>query len=465
MQMLGSTLALAGCGEFDYRGRSVKSAAIEPGPSNPLATRQQIEAEDLAIHLYGSSAVQQAMERGRQIMRRDPRAATESGQATVESDLQELSFAACAITAVADPTDPKVYWSINLPHRWFGRSVPGSRCGIDNPDNAYRLIALHEQSSYRLTGRVPPEPPADVSFTVFPVWPGVIDAEGIFPAALGGISLKEIELDASGHFALSLDATPAQGRRNHVQLKPGTCNLFVRDSMSDWSRETPLYLAIERLSGPAAPPEPRDQAALVQQAARNVDRSVRFWLDLPSKYYYLAGPNRMAVTTNPAIAKGGQFTGNSHFELTDDQAYVLTLAPQDAAYVSVQLADLYGASLEYADHTSSLNASQVVANADGTLTYVLSRRDPGVHNWLDPVGLDRGLIMFRYQGYDAERLRLDAAVQMERVVALSQLDTVLPAHTRRVTLGERRRQLAERRAAYDRRLVETPFGNLPPTHS
>jgi hypothetical protein len=429
-----------------------RPASTDAARGNPLATKDQVALEDLAMRLYRSPPVKQAMERGRQIMRADPRAGSASGGATLELDLDELAFGACAVAACNHPADPKVYWAINMPHRWFGRDVPGSRCGIDNPDNAYRWIAIDDQSSYVVTGYLPPTVPVDVTFTVFPVWPGVIEAkDGIFPAALGGISLKEIAVE-SGMFKLSLDPSPANGRRNHVQVKPGATLLFVRDSMSDWSRETPIYLSVERVSGP--PAQARDASALNEIAAKHVDVAARFWLDLPAHYYYHGEANRLFTTTNPAIAKGGQFTGNGHFKLGADEAYVLTLDPLGTAYLGVQLADLYGASLEYAQHTSSLTQSQMAPNADGTLTYVLSIQDPSVYNWLDPTGLDAGLFMFRYQGYDPAKVSVDKAIRAERVVKLGELESVLPKGMRRVTAAERRGQLAERAASYSRRLSE-----------
>ena len=421
---------------------------------NPLATRDQLALEDLAMRLHRSQPVREAIARCRQLMQADPRSRTASGEATLEVDLNEQSFLACGVTAAANPDDPKVYWGLNLPHKWFGRDVAGSRTGIDNPDNVYRMIEIVAQSSYVITGHVPAIPPADVSFTIFPVWPGVIDAKGgVFPPALGGITLKELDIDRSGAFTLSLDPSPAAGRRNHLQVKPGANVVFVRDSMADWARETPLYLSVKRVSGPPVK-APRDEEALCRVAAENVERSVRFWLDLPAHYYYRGEVNRLVTVSNPAFAKGGQFTANGNLDLGPDEAYVLTLDPLGADYVSVQLADLFGSSLDYAHHTASLGESQMAPNADGTITYVVSLKDPGVYNWLDPVGLDRTLFMFRYQGYDPDRVTPEAAIRLEKTVKVSELGKVLPRETRWVTAQERREQLAERLAAYDRRLSE-----------
>jgi hypothetical protein len=374
----------------------------------------------------------------------------------VDHDLAELSFQACYIAAIDTPDDPKVFWGINMPRRWFGRDVPGSRCGIDNPDSVYRMISIDSQSTYVVAGRVLGTPPVNVSFTVFPVWPGLIDsASGEFPPALGGVSLKDLDVDASGSFTLTLSPSPAKGQRNHVQLRPGAKALFIRDTMSDWARETPLYLSVKRVDGPP-PKVRRDEETLSQVAAKNVEQSARYWAALPAHYYYRTGPNELSVKENPAFAKGGQYTANGNFLLKEDEAYVFTLDPLGAGYLGVQLADLYGAALDYAHHTSSLTQAQMATNADGTLTYVLSIKDPGVYNWLDPTGLDRGLYMFRYHAYDPDKLTPEAAIRMEKTVKLSELDSVLPKGTRRVTPEERRQQLAERLSAYNRRLDETP---------
>jgi hypothetical protein len=63
--------------------------------------------------------------------------------------------------------------------------------------------------------------------------------------------------------------------------------------------------------------------------------------------------------------------------------------------------------------------------------------------------------MFRYQGYDPDTVSVDKAIRSEQVVKLAALERVLPREIRRVTAEERRRQLAERLASYNRRLSET----------
>lgn len=88
---------------------------------------------------------------------------------------------------------------------------------------------------------------------------------------------------------------------------------------------------------------------------------------------------------------------------------------------------------------------------DGTAAYVVSRRDPGVHNWLDPNGLRETLFVARWQ-----RLPRDAARKPSiavTLVKLRKLDDLLPPDVARVTAQERRAQLDERLAHYRLRLV------------
>jgi hypothetical protein len=130
---------------------------------SPLATAAQREIEAQALRLFESAAMQGAIDRLRPLFVADPRSQTASGRTTLEQNLREIAFSAATCAASMDPARPRIVWTINLPHRWFGLDVPGSRYGVDNPDNIYRVAAIDEVSTYELQGRVPPEPAPDVS--------------------------------------------------------------------------------------------------------------------------------------------------------------------------------------------------------------------------------------------------------------------------------------------------------------
>ena len=85
--------------------------------------------------------------------------------------------------------------------------VLGSRHGVDNPDNLYRVIAVDARSHYELRGRVPAHPGPDVSFTVFSAYPG----NGADSHSLGVLTLADLDLDAEGRFMLEVDPVAPEG--------------------------------------------------------------------------------------------------------------------------------------------------------------------------------------------------------------------------------------------------------------
>jgi hypothetical protein len=76
-----------------------------------------------------------------------------------------------------------------------------------------------------------------------------------------------------------------------------------------------------------------------------------------------------------------------------------------------------------------------------------------VHNWIDPCDLGEGILTLRMAEFPDSRPNDDLSAQ-SRVVPLASLRDELPAETRWVSPAERAEQLAERAAAYKRRLPE-----------
>ncbi len=102
---------------------------------------------------------------------------------------------------------------------------------------------------------------------------------------------------------------------------------------------------------------------------------------------------------------------------------------------------------------ASLNRAQARPNPDGTITYVIAARDPGVHNWIDASGLTEGWMMTRWQGVPAGT---DPAGLIRSVAAVAEADlaAALPAGMPQATLESRAAQIAGRIADHALRLVE-----------
>ena len=111
---------------------------------------------------------------------------------------------------------------------------------------------------------------------------------------------------------------------------------------------------------------------------------------------------------------------------------VIDVSDGGAAYFVVPTGNIWGTTLDIVNRTSSLNKAQSVPNADGTYTYVLSRPDPGVHNWIDPCGMGEGILTLRMAEFPGGRPNDDLSAK-SRVVPLSSLRDELPAETKWVT--------------------------------
>jgi hypothetical protein len=156
------------------------------------------------------------------------------------------------------------------------------------------------------------------------------------------------------------------------------------------------------------------------------------------------------------VREGGRWGiyAAGHFKLADDEALVLTVDALGGQYLAVQLANSWLGSLDYIRHPASLNSAQSAPNADGSYTFVISPRDPGVRNWLDTTGLHEGSLFIRWQKLPQPLNPNSNAVREVKVVKLSELAMALPADSQKVTPKERKKLLLERAAAYERRFSE-----------
>lgn len=415
-----------------------------------LSTPGQLERERQALELLASEPMKRATDALEQLLLADARAKTPSGRATARRAAESTAAAAAYAIVGEDPARPVLFWGANAPHRWFGMSLPRAGYGIENPDNIYRSVQVDGTSRYVIRGRMPKSGPIEQHYTVMDQNPGASKAMSIEGAEfVATLRSDALEVDEGGRFTITIDAEPAEGRPNHLQIpREGRFPLHVRDLFSDWSSQDPIALDIRREAGPDAGPIP----SVAEQAERAAKRALQmgsFWVAWNERFLYSRPANEIDT---PRERPGGRgLSASAHFALGHDEALVLTLDPLGARSLGVQLADPWGVAYEYVDRTSSLNAAQSIANTDGTYTFVLATDDPGVHNWLDPEGQDAGILVLRWQVLPGE-FDLAKAIRMARVVPRAKLAEALSAATRFVTPTERMRQRAERALAYARRL-------------
>jgi hypothetical protein len=409
--------------------------------SDPVATAAQHEQELAALELIEHPVVKAAYQSVAQTWLGRAKA-TPAMRERFEDAFAEVMFSAAIWSSNQDKLRPKVSCITRLAHPVEGRRIPGSRWGIDNPDSVYRVIPISGDERYEIHGRVGEHRMTENYFTLWDANMGTVDV-------LNG---RTMEVDSDGSFTITVDADAANGRPNHVQTTSAAHEFYVRDVLLDWSRDDPNYFEVQRLGGPpGTPARSRDEqadatAAMMEYFANFTGKLSHGVSKMPPNHFNLAwSADKVGAMRNQVYVMG-------RFELAPDEAFVVDVNDGGAEYFTVPLSNIWGTTLGIVDRTGSLNKAQSVANGDGSYTYVISPSDPGVVNWIDSDGLGEAILTLRMAEFGEAGPREDLGAH-GRVVKLDRLDTEVP-DLPRVTPQQRKAELADRRAAYLRRLPE-----------
>jgi hypothetical protein len=413
---------------------------------NPIATVDQRELEATALRLLTRPQMQKARTTASVLWRNAVAYPARDQMTRFENMIDEYMFHYALRAANSDAGYPKIARFMAPAHRWFGRDVPGSRWGGDSPDFIYRMIPIAHGGRYELRGRATCSDPPLVNYalmannTAMPVTQGLLD----------GFNMPTNE---HGEFVLSIDATPADGRANHLQTQPGADHLLVRDALGDWLAQKPNALRVRRLDAPDHAPLSDEE--LAPHATRNV-------LECLCYTYYCTQsgsgqpPNHVRAPSSSA-AFGGmatQWSTKGNLCLEEDEALIVTANAAGALFRNVMLTDAFHMSLNYWSHTASLNMTQMAADEDGRFTYVVAHQDPGIHNWLDTGGLRRTIFGHRWQAFPPDGPG-ETPTLLARAVKFTNLEKELPQGVKRIDTAGRREQIAQREAGFKRRFIDS----------
>jgi hypothetical protein len=418
-----------------------------------LATPDQQSVEARALKIVALPQVKEQIEASERAFADLPIASDPEAKRALRPAVEELAFATALDAADSDTERPKIVWAFTAPRTWLGHAVPGSRWGIDNPDNVYRLIPVDGASKYVVTVHTHAPAPIQYSFLVYDSFVGEDGRQAHLDTPVAGLRDRDIKVGADGSFKITVDNAPANGRENHIQTNENARVLLVRNTFNDWQHQIPLDVSIRRAGAPAHDPltdqEVAHRAAGLLKAATD---TILGW----EKSGFAA--NKAVNTISKPAARGGGwgFAANGNFKIAEDEALVVTLDPLNAKYVGFDLTNPWLVSLEHVRGTGSLNNTQAQTSRDGTITYVIAAKDPGVYNWLSTSGLHSGNILIRWQVLPESTTTAEGAVRSTKVVKLSDLSAALPADARRVTAPERQRLIDQRAIAYSHRYSTTP---------
>lgn len=257
---------------------------------------------------------------------------------------------------------------------------PFTKMGLDNPDTMYfgtRVQAGHE---YVVTGRRGTT--TDVSFQLL----GGEYTDEVVPDSETAFDDRKLDIAADGTFEWRF--TPAEPSQ-----------LVIREVYNDWSAQRGSF-AIARTDTAGTAPDPLSRTLIEKRfsvAGKQLVQRVKTWLQFPKWFYDNLPVNTL---TAPRLTPGGlatQYSSVGHYDITPDQAIIITLPVSDAPYLGFQLGSLWYISLDYINHQTSLNGTQAQADPDGKIRIVVAERNPGVTNWCETLGHSRGYLQFRWQ--------------------------------------------------------------------
>jgi hypothetical protein len=317
--------------------------------------------------------------------------------------------------------------------------------GLDNPDCLYSYTRLRGDRSYRISGD-----PGTACHLELQVNTGHF-GDGDFAGwqAVSARTRDDLQRADDGTISILLAPDAHRGRDGDwMALDDRASFLLMRQYFDDWESERPADLVIEPLDAPYPPPLLR-----TDQIAEHLD-TLMTWLETGARCWADLGtglangePGLVVPFLPPDDAAGlkGQAYGMGPFRCAPDEAVVLELEPPDCRMWSLSLSNGFWESLEAGARQSSLNGSQATVDPDGRVRIVISQDDPGVANWLDPCGWERGTLAVRY-------LKPDQVPAVEyQTIPRNALDDHLPDGTAGVSPAERHVVLERRRRALTRR--------------
>jgi hypothetical protein len=362
-----------------------------------------------------------------------------------EQDLVEgLDYLAGSIRAALAAA-----WGYERDFPFFVRSAtPYTKVGLDNPDTLYFSARIRDDAEYVVTGRRGAT--ADLSFQILN---GDYTPADV-PDSLSAFDDRAIEIGPDGTFELRIGPARADAGPNYFALGPRASMLLVREVWSDWSSR-PGTIAIHRVDRLGEAPELADEVKLGKRynaAGKSLVQQLKTFLQFPEWFYLKQPVNTM---NEPRLTPGGlatQYSSAGHYELTDDEALIITVPASDAPYQGFQLGTMWYISMDFVNHQTSLTADQAHHDPDGLLRFVVSARDPGLANWLETTGHDRGYLQIRWQRTSREFTPADGP-RVEKV-RFDELADKLPHYEQaRVTPDEWRARIAARQGAVANRML------------
>lgn len=313
--------------------------------------------------------------------------------------------------------------------------------GGPDPDYVYLTTEIDPDGVYRISGYRGTSRFVEITQQAFDM---------MSPAHMDGGTplnvthdLDDLTIGDDGYFSVVLSAErPSDHRGDWWPLNPKASRLLMRKCACDWNREIDASVAIDRIDDGGEDMTPEEIARRFSDLNAWIDGMISFDMQLVRYYREHHGINVLLRSTK--IDEMGGLPQQAYYdgihEIDDDEALIVeTALPQQCRYWQILVADDRFSTVDWVNRQSSLNDAQARIDSDGKFRAVISRRDPGVPNWLDKADFPWGVIQMRFnRATDFP----DATVTK---VPVADVRAHLPVDTPVVTPAERAEQLRLRR--------------------
>ncbi len=325
---------------------------------------------------------------------------------------------------------------------------PTRKLGGDCADFTYQQAWIDGESTYRLSGTRGTAPFFNVTVQgPRTPGPGVLH-EPFGDAPEANLLGHQLHVDGSGEFEVYIGG-PERGP-NWLPTTAGSRKLFIRQGFDRWD-ESPARMRIERvdMASPKPLPTPAGMVEAMEWAGEFVTGLMSDWPEFPFTYGGVdAGhPNAFPhAGATDADTKRGRAAANMYWELGPDEALIVEFDAHDGLWMFTNMGAFFN-SMDYLYRPVSYTPSRTKTDPDGRVRLVMAHRDPGVHNWLDTQGFERGNLTYRHM------LEGEPAALSTRTIAYDALPGELPAGTAMVSPAQRTAAMWERFHGIRRRYI------------
>jgi hypothetical protein len=363
----------------------------------------------------------------------------------ITAAVEELTFSAIQKSVNFDPFHPKVYSHNTGSKALDAMLTPGGRYCYDNPDVTYWTIPIHQDNDYIISG-LRYNKPAEMTFSLIK---NPNSQRTVFI-----LTDRDIKMNDDGKtYEILVSGNADRYHHNLMKSNKEVSLLFVRYTVGKWEDVKPDVLSVKKVYGPLK--QSQSEKNIVRNARRFLWESIFFYIigalgikTLMNKKNYFHQPEQ-SNTLGTLVTQASSF---AYFKLKENEAMIVTVFLGNAAYFVLPVTTFGLISVDPARYQSSLNNFQADRNPDGSYTFVISKQDLGIYNWIDTVGMTEGTVMARWQNF-SENNPLNARPSIHaEVVCIDQLYKKLPPHIRMISKEERNICLKERFDSYHQRI-------------